>query len=222
MCIPILDLPYSSCVTLRTLSDLSKLLFAKNNKSLSLRFVLRVTSMKVANMAIDTQQVLGVISLESLASLHLPLCYSSINMGLLVGLQSGAAHSIKQHIPLSIICLCSIPSSNCLDLKEESQTAWRKLRDYTVFPLVFIDEQIWSQIKKETSSISLTIIPQPCFSVTTYEMRGTLCEMQSVLCDLGKFSGTDQRICRSSFGRKQPISDHPSVFIKFPSSTNQY
>lgn len=106
---------------------------------------LRLTSMKVASMAIGIQQVLGVIPLESLASLHLPLCRCSINMGLQVGSQSGVAHSIRQHIPLSILCLCSIPSSNCLDLKEESCATWRELRGYTVFPLVFIDEQIRSK-----------------------------------------------------------------------------
>lgn len=166
MCVLVLDLPYSSCVTLCTWSDLSKFLFAcflnkddKSNKRLSLRFVVRVTSVKVASAAIGIQQVVGVISLEFLASLHLSLCCCSINVGLLVGLQSGAASSIRQHIPLSILCLCPIPSSNCLDLKEESYTAWRELRDHTVFPLVFVDEQTWSQIKKETSSKSFSIIP---------------------------------------------------------------
>lgn len=122
--------------------------------ALSLRLV-RVTSVKVTSMATGIQQVLGVISLESLTSLHLPQC-CSIHTGLLAGLQSGAAGSITQHISLPILCLCPIPSSNCLDLKEKSYTAWRELRDPTAFPLAFIDGRIPSQIKEETSSMSFS------------------------------------------------------------------
>lgn len=127
--------------------------------ALSLRLVVRVTSLKVTSMATGIQQVLGVISLESLASPHLPRCCCSIHTGLLAGWQSRAAGSIRQHISLPILCLCPIPSSNCLDLKEKSYTAWRELRDPTAFPLVFIDGQTPSQIKEETSSMSFSISP---------------------------------------------------------------
>lgn len=122
----------------------------KNNDSNALwGFFVKVSYVRVASMVTFVQEVLGIICLEHLGSPRPPPCCSSVNTGPLVGFQSESVGSIRQHIPLSTLCLDPIPFSKCLDLNSESYTIWRELRDHNVFPLFFFftDEQASFQIK---------------------------------------------------------------------------